>query len=138
VRYLKGFCMTASVGLVVITTGCGSSLVSGAIAPTTTGPSAAPLSIARATMTSVDVGPETTIASGMNNANAVTGKLSLMQLPYAESFFSAAGARAPRVVLVSFSQQPDSRFFPELLRTERSVDGGKTFTQLKTRFLSIR
>ena len=131
-RHLKGFCMTASVGLVVITTGCGSSLVPGAIAPTTTVPSVAPRSIARATMTSVDVGPETTIASGMNNANAVTGKSSLMQLPYAESFFSAAGARAPRVVLVSFSLQPDSRFFPEVLRTERSVDGGKTFTQLKT------
>jgi len=83
-------------------------------------------------MTGVGVGSETTVASGMANANTLTGKSSLMQLPYAESFLSAAGARAPRVVLVSFSEQIDSRFSPELLRTERSVDGGKSFTQLKT------
>ena len=83
-------------------------------------------------MTVVGVGSETTVASGIANVNTLTGKSSLMQLPYAESFLSAAGARVPRVVLISFSEQIDSRFFPEMLRTERSVDGGKSFTQLKT------
>jgi hypothetical protein len=120
--YLRCVSTTASIGLLVLTTACAGSLVPGAVAPT----------LARPSMTGVGVGPETIVASGMANANTLTGKLSLMQLPYAESFLSAAGARAPRVVLVSFSEQPDSRFFPELLRTERSVDGGKTFTQLKT------
>lgn len=127
-RYLKGWCVTAAVGLVLLTTGCGTVVVPAATARAT----GTPVRIAAATMTSVDVGPETTIASGMNNANTGLGTSSLMQLPYAESFWSAAGVRAPRVVLVSFSEHPDSRFSTELLRTERSVDGGKTFTQLKT------
>jgi BNR repeat-like domain len=34
------------------------------------------------------------------------------------------------VVLVSYSEQFDSRYYPQRLRTERSVDGGKTFTPL--------
>jgi hypothetical protein len=72
------------------------------------------------------------VASGFANANLQAGTSSLMQLPYAASFLSAAGARAPRIVLISFSQQKDSRFVPELIRTERSVDGAKTFTELKT------
>jgi hypothetical protein len=121
--------MTASIGLVVLTAGCAGPAVA---SPTPAPASIAAVSIDRPNMTFVDVGPETTIASGMNNANTVTGKSSLMQLPFAGSFLSAAGGRAPRVVLVSFSEQPDSRFSPELFRTDRSVDGGKTFTQLKT------
>jgi hypothetical protein len=122
VGYLKGVRRTASIGLLVLTAGCAGPLVPGTVAHP----------IARPSMTGVGVGSETTVASGMANANTLTGKSSLMQLPYAESFLSAAGARAPRVVLVSFSEQIDSRFSPELLRTERSVDGGKSFTQLKT------
>jgi len=120
--YGKDVSVTASISLLVLTAGCAGPFVPGAAAPTLTRPSA----------TGVGVGPETTVATGMAKANTLTGKPSLMQLPYAESFLSAAGARAHRVVLVSFSQQTDSRFSPELLRTERSVDGGKTFTQLKT------
>ena len=119
--YFKDVSVTASIGLLVLTAGCAGPFVPGAASPTLTRPSAS----------GVGVGPETTVASGIAQANTLTGTPSLMQLPYAESFLSAAGARAPRVVLVSFSQQTDSRFSPELLRTERSVDGGKTFTQLK-------
>ena len=120
--YLKGVSTTASIGLLVLTGGCAGSLVPGAVVP----------ALARPSLTAIGVGSETTVASGMANANALTGKSSLMQLPFAESFLPAAGAGAPRVVLVSFSEQADSRFYPELLRTERSVDGGKSFTRLKT------
>ena len=120
--YRKSVSTAASICLLVLTAGCAGSLVPRTVAPT----------LARPSMTGVGVGSETTVASGMANANTRTGKSSLMQLPFAESFLSAAGARAPRVVLISFSEQPDSRFSPELLRTERSVDGGKNFTQLKT------
>jgi hypothetical protein len=122
VGYVKGVRVTASIGLLVLAAGCAGPLVPGAAAPTPDGPS----------MTGVGVGPETTVARGMVNANILTGKPSLMQFPYAESFLSAAGARAPRLVLVAFSEQIDSRFAPELLRTERSVNGGRSFTQLKT------
>ena len=120
--HLKGVSSTASIGLLVLAAGCAGPLVPGTVAH----------SLARPSMTGVGVGSETTVASGMANANTLTGKSSLMQLPYAESFMSAAGARAPRVVLVSFSEQKDSRFAVEQLRTERSVDGGKSFAQLKT------
>jgi hypothetical protein len=122
VGYLKGVSSTASIGLLVLAAGCAGPLVPRTVAH----------SLARPSMTAVGVGSETTVASGMANANTLTGKSSLMQLPYAESFMSAAGARAPRVVLVSFSEQKDSRFAVEQLRTERSVDGGKSFTPLKT------
>ena len=120
--YLRGVGAIASIGLLVLTAACAAPVVPGAAAPTLGRPSA----------TGVGVGPETMVATGMVNVNTLTGKPSLMQLPYAESFLSAAGVRAPRVVLVSFSEQTDSRFSPEVLRTERSIDGGKTFTQLKT------
>ena len=36
------------------------------------------------------------------------------------------------MVLLSFSEQFDSRYYPERLKTERSVDGGRTFTHLTT------
>jgi hypothetical protein len=70
------------------------------------------------------------VASGRVNANHLTGTGSFMQLPFAESFMSASGQRAPRVVLVSYSEQLDSRYYPQRLRTVRSVDGGRTFTPL--------
>ena len=72
------------------------------------------------------------VVGGWVNVDHLTGKSSFTQFPFAESFMSAAGGRAPRVVLVSFSEQVDSRYYPERLRTERSVDGGKTFTLLAT------
>jgi hypothetical protein len=119
---LKRVSMAARVGLLVLTASCAGSLVPGAATSTLAGP----------TMTGVGVGRETTVASGLIDANTLPSKAPLMQLPFAESFLSAAGARAPRVVLVSFSEQVDSRFYPERLRTERSVDGGKTFVRLAT------
>jgi hypothetical protein len=80
----------------------------------------------------VVVGPERAVVRGWANANHLSGKASFMQLSFAESFMSAFGERAPRVVLVSYSEQFDSRYYPERLRTVRSVDGGKTFTPLAT------
>jgi len=70
------------------------------------------------------------VASGLINANYLTNTGSFIQLPFAESIMSASGQRAPRVVLVSYSAQFDSRYYPQRLRTVRSIDGGKTFTPL--------
>jgi hypothetical protein len=132
VVHLHGAGKAASIGLLLLTAGCAGSVVPGAVAPTSAHPRVVLATIDPPTMVGVGVGSETTVISGKANSNTLAGKSSLMQLPYAESFVSAAGPRAPRVVLISFSEQTDSRFVPELLRTERSVDGGKTFTQLKT------
>jgi hypothetical protein len=109
-------------GLLVLTAACAGPLVPGAARSTDPDPP----------MTGIAVGSETTVASGLVDANHPSGTASFMQFPYAESFLSAAGGRAPRVVLVSFNEQVDSGFYPERLRTERSVDGGKTFTRLAT------
>jgi len=80
--------------------------------------------------TRIAVGPERALVSGLVTANYRSGKASFMQFPFAESFRSASGQRAPRVVLVSYSEQFDSRYYPQRLRTVRSIDGGKTFTPL--------
>ena len=112
----------ALTGLLVLTVAGAGLLVSGSTASMAAGVS----------MTGIGVGPERMVVGGWVNADHLTGKSSFMQLPFAESFMSAAGGRAPRVVLVSFSEQVDSRYYPERLRTERSVDGGKTFTPLAT------
>ena len=82
--YLKGVSSTASIGLLVLAAGCAGPLVPGTVAH----------SLARPSMTGVGVGSETTVASGMANASALTGKSSLMQLPFAESFLPAAGCRS--------------------------------------------
>lgn len=55
-----------------------------------------------------------------------------MQFPFAQSFPSPSGGLGPRVVLLSYSEHPDSQAAPELIVTQRSVDGGKTFTPLAT------
>ena len=118
---LKIVSAAAIAGLMVVTaTGVG--LLASGPTSAASGPS----------LTRIDVGPERTVASGWVNANKRTGKASFMQLPFAESFTSAAGGSAPRMVLVSFSEQVDSRYYPTRLRTVRSVDGGKTFTALAT------
>src|SRR5665647_45958 len=88
--------------------------------------------IAAPSVTGLGIGGETTVVSGLVDPGNLSGKASFMQFPFAESFPSASGGRDPRVVLVSFSEQVDSGSFPERLRTQRSVDGGKTFTQLAT------
>ena len=95
-------------------------LVAGSAVSAASGPSA----------TGIAVGPERTVVSGWVSANHRSGKASFMQFPFAESFRGASGGRAPRVVLVSYSEQFDSRYYLQLLRTVRSVDGGKTFTPL--------
>jgi BNR repeat-like domain len=122
VRCLKGVSTAACAALLVFTAGCASSEVPGAATSTDPDPA----------MVGITVGHETTLVSGLFNADHPSGTASFMQFPFAESFLSAAGARAPRVVLVSFNQQLDSGYSPEQLRTERSVDGGKTFVQLAT------
>jgi hypothetical protein len=81
-------------------------------------------------MTGIVVGAETTVVVGLVDTDHPFAGASFMQFPYAESFPSAAGGAAPRVVLVSFNEQLDSAYVPERLRTERSVDGGKTFVRL--------
>jgi hypothetical protein len=119
---LKFVTMAAWAGLLVLTAAC-------------TGPSvsrAATSPVADPSISGIGVGRETTVASGFFDADHMSSKASFMQFPFAESFPSAKGGGAPRVVLVSFSEQVDSRFYPERLRTERSVDGGKTFTRLAT------
>lgn len=95
-------------------------LVAGSATSAASGPSAS----------GIAVGPERTVVSGWLSANHRSGKASFMQFPFAESFRGAAGGRAPRVVLVSYSEQFDSHYYLQLLRTVRSVDGGKTFTPL--------
>lgn len=112
----------ALAGFVVLTVAGAGLLVSGSTASMAAG-------ISR---TGIGVGPERMVVGGWINADHLTGRSSFTQLPFAESFMSADGGRAPRVVLVSFSEQMDSRYYPERLRTERSVDGGKTFTLLST------
>ena len=119
---LKLVSMVALAGFVVLTVAGAGLLVSGSTASMAAGLS----------KTGIGVGPERMVVGGWVNADHLTGKSSFTQLPFAESFMSAAGGRAPRVVLVSFSEQVDSRYYPERLRTERSVDGGKTFTLLAT------
>jgi hypothetical protein len=112
----------ASAGLLVLTAACAGPLVPDAETPAL----ADPVTIG------IAVGSEKTLVSGMFNADHPSGTASFMQFPFAESFPSAAGGRAPRVVLVSYSQQLDSGYSPEQARTERSVDGGKSFVPLAT------
>ena len=88
--------------------------------------------VAGTSVIGIGVGGERAVVSALVDAGSRSAKASFMQLPFAESFPSASGGRAPRLVLVSFSEQFDSRYVPERLRTERSVDGGKTFMQLAT------
>ena len=120
--YVKLVSTSAVTALVVVmVTGVGL-LVSGSATSAATGPST----------TGIAVGPERIVVSGWVDADHLTGRESFIQLPYAESFMSASGPGAPRVVLLSFSEQFDSRYYPERLKTERSVDGGRTFTHLAT------
>ena len=119
---LKLASTVALTGLVVVTATAAGLLVWDSPTSAATGPST----------TGIVVGPERMVVSGWVNADHLTGRASFIQLPYAESFRSASGPRAPRVVLLSFSEQFDSRYYPERLRTLRSVDGGKTFTPLAT------
>ncbi len=88
--------------------------------------------IAAPSVTGLGVGGATTVVSGLTDPHDMSDAASLMQFPFAESFPSASGGRGPRVVLLSYSLNVDSGAFPERLRTRRSVDGGKTFTQLAT------
>ena len=122
VAYVKLVSTAVLTGLLVVAIAGAALLASGSTTSTAAGPSTSGIS----------VGPERMVVSGWVNANHLTGKAAFMQLPYAESVISAAGGRAPRVVLVSYSQHFDSRYYPERLRTVRSVDGGKTFTPLAT------
>ena len=122
--------------LVVLTSLGGALLASGSVTPLV-GSSGAILVSGSATSqanglstTRIAVGPERALVSGLVTANYRSGKASFMQFPFAESFRSASGQRAPRVVLVSYSEQFDSRYYPQRLRTVRSIDGGKTFTPL--------
>ncbi len=136
VGYVKLVSAAALTGLLVLTAVGGGLLASASEIPSVArsggvlvSGSTTPAAGGRST-TGVAVGPERTVASGLVNANHLTGTGSFMQLPFAESFMSAAGPLAPRVVLVSYSQQFDSRYYLQRLRTVRSVDGGKTFTPL--------
>jgi len=122
VGFLKLVSTAAVAGLVVSSAACAGPAVPGAAR--STDPDTA--------LVGITVGKETTVISGLVNANHPSGNALFMQFPYAESFPSAAGRRAPRVVLVSFNEQVDSGYSAERLRTERSVDGGKTFVQLAT------
>jgi len=122
--------------LLVLTSLGGGLLASGSVTPLV-GSSGAILVSGSATSqanglstTRIAVGPERALVSGLVTANYRSGKASFMQFPFAESFRSASGQRAPRVVLVSYSEQFDSRYYPQRLRTVRSIDGGKTFTPL--------
>lgn len=122
--------------LLVLTSVGGGLLASGSVTPLV-GSSGAILVSGSATSeanglstTRIAVGPERALVSGLVTANYRSGKASFMQFPFAESFRSASGERAPRVVLVSYSEQFDSRYYPQRLRTVRSVDGGRTFTPL--------
>lgn len=117
----------ALAGFVVLMVAGAGLLVSGSTASMAAG-----ISKTRISKTRIGVGPARLVVGGWINADHLTGRSSFTQLPFAESFMSAAGGRAPRVVLVSFSEQVDSRYYAERLRTERSVDGGKTFTLLAT------
>ena len=109
-------------GLLVLMVACAALLISGAAAS----------GVADSSGIGIAVGPETTVVSGLVGSDKASDKASFMQFPFAESFPSASGGRAPRVVLVSFSEHFDSRHYAERLRTKRSVDGGRTFTTLAT------
>ena len=54
-------------------------------------------------VTRVGVGTEATVVSGYVDPGNLSGTASFMQFPSAESFPSASGGRAPRVVLLSYS-----------------------------------
>jgi len=56
--------MTASIGLLVLTTGCAGSAAPGAVTPT----------LAASSMTAVGVGTETTVANGIINANTLAAR----------------------------------------------------------------
>ena len=134
--YIKLVSTAALTAVFVLTAAGFGILVSGSLTPLAGG--SAQLLVAGSTIsaasgrskTGIGVGPERTVVSGLVNANHLTGPGSFMQFPFAESFMSASGQRAPRVVLVSYSQHFDSRYHPQRLRTVRSLDGGKTFTPL--------
>ena len=84
------------------------------VAGTTTAAIAAPSSV-----TGVGVGGESALVSGLVDPGNLSGTASFMHFPSAESFPSASGGRAPRVVLLSYSEQVDSGLYPERLRTLR-------------------
>jgi hypothetical protein len=81
-------------------------------------------------LTGIGIGSDKAFISGSVDPNNLSGTATFMQFPFAQSFPSASGGRGPRVVLLSYSEQVDSGAFPERLRTDRSIDGGKTFTPL--------
>jgi BNR repeat-like domain len=84
-----------------------------------------------APVTGTALGAQTSIVSGVVDLkNPATA--TFMQFPFAQSFPSPTGGLGPRVVLLSYSEHLDSGVVPELLVTQRSVDGGKTFTPLAT------
>ena len=112
VRRIKFISVVASAGLLVAGT--------------------ATAAIAVPSVTGIGVGSETVVANGLADPSDLSNSATLMQFPFAESFPSASAGRGPRVVLLSYSRNVDSGAFPERLRTRRSVDGGKTFTQLAT------
>ena len=121
----------ARVGLLASIVAGAGLLVSGAAVSTVADTSVRSTAAGTSVM-GIGVGGERAVVSALVDAGSRSAKSSFMQLPFAESFPSASGGRAPRLVLVSFSEHFDSRYVPERLRTERSVDGGKTFTQLAT------
>jgi len=86
--------MAALAGFVVLTVAGAGLLVSGSTASMAAGLS----------KTGIGVGPERMVVGGWVNADHLTGKSSFTQIPFAESFMSAADGRAPRLVLVSFSE----------------------------------
>jgi BNR repeat-like domain len=136
VGYLK-LVSTAALTAVLVLTAAGFGIVISGSLPPLAGGSAELVVAGSATSaasgpskTEIAVGPERTVVSGWVTGNHRSGKASFMQFPFAESFRSASGGRAPRVVLISYSEQFDSRYYLQRLRTVRSVDGGKTFTQL--------
>ena len=115
-RHLKFAGTVACVGILVLGTGLAAAADT---APAATAPA----------VTGIGLGAQTSIVSGIVDLNNPVAAR-YMQFPFAKSFPSPSGGLGPRVVMLSYAEHLDSAAAPELLVTQRSIDGGKTFTPL--------
>lgn len=80
-------------------------------------------------VTGVGVGTQNAVATGSVDS-AHLGAATFIQFPFAISFPSPSGGMSPPVVLVSHSENLDVASAAEQYVTQRSSDGGHTFTTL--------
>ena len=126
VGYIKLVSTAALTAVLALTAAGFGILVSGSLTPLAGGSSAAPGPRA----SGIAVGPEMTVVSGWVTGNHLSGKASFGAASVCGvvqgRLWWTSSTRGPGL----YSEQFDSRYYVQLLRTVRSIDGGKTFTPL--------